>query len=69
MAWHARKDFVVEWGGGQKWKDYMESCGHKLGVKFVRLGVILGLGCFLAKNVDVRQQYLQKVREMCGIGT
>ena len=26
--------------GGQKWKNCVESCGYKMGVKIVRVGVI-----------------------------
>ena len=67
----------------QKWVFFffntnVESCGRKMGVKFVRVDVIImgikikmtqnvcGMGCFNTKKVHVRQQYLQKVLELCG---
>ncbi len=39
---HARIEFGVEWGGGRKLTNGVELCGHKMGVKFVRLSVIWG---------------------------
>ncbi len=39
-----------------------------MGIKINMIQNVCGMGCFLTKKSHVRQQYLQKVLELCGMG-
>ncbi len=64
MEWGVKNGKIV-WtqNGGE-----IRMSGCDMGIKIKMTQNVCGMGCFLTKKAHVRQQYLQKVLELCGMG-